>query len=149
MATYSRPGVFINEVALPQSIESANNGQSRGAFVGSFAKGPSTSPVLVTSWYEFGKTFGGLSDSFPATWALYTFFANGGRQVYVKRVVGSGAASATVTLADRAGSPVSTLTLSAANPGAWGNALKAQITSASATTFNFIYSQKNAKRANI
>jgi len=140
MATYSRPGVFISEVALPQSIESANNGTSRGAFVGQFAKGPTTAPVLITSWYEFGKTFGGLSDSFPATWALYTFFANGGRQVYVKRVVGTSAAAASVTLADRAVSPVSTLTLTAANPGAWGNALKAEITSASSTTFNLIIS---------
>jgi phage tail sheath protein FI len=140
MATYSRPGVFINEVALPQSIESANNGTSRGAFVGRFAKGPTTSPVLVTSWYEFGKTFGGLSDSFPATWALYTFFANGGRQVYVKRVVGASAAAASVTLADRAATPVSTLTLTASNPGTWGNSLKAEITSASTTTFNLIIS---------
>ena len=140
MATYSRPGVFISEVALPQSVESANNSASRGAFVGKFAKGPTTSPVLVTSWYEFVKTFGGLSDSFPATWALYTFFANGGRQVYVKRVVGTGAASATVTLRDRAATPVSTLTLTAANAGAWGNDLKAEVTSASATTFNLIIS---------
>jgi len=140
MATYSRPGVFISEVALPQSVESANNSASRGAFVGKFAKGPTTSPVLVTSWYEFVKTFGGLSDSFPATWALYTFFANGGRQVYVKRVVGTGAASATVTLRDRAATPVSTLTLTAANAGAWGNDLKAEVTAASATTFNLIIS---------
>ncbi len=73
MATYSRPGVFINEVALPQTIESANNGASRGAFVGKFAKGPTASPVLVTSWYDFVKTFGGLSDSFPATWLSMPF----------------------------------------------------------------------------
>lgn len=140
MATYSRPGVFINEVALPQTIESGNNGASRGAFVGKFAKGPTVSPVLVTSWYDFVKTFGGLSDSFPATWALYAFFANGGRQVYVKRVVGSAAAAATVTLRDRAATPVSTLTLTASNPGAWGNSLKAEVTSASTTTFNLIIS---------
>lgn len=140
MATYSRPGVFISEVALPQSVESANNSASRGAFVGKFAKGPTISPVLVTSWYEFVKTFGGLSDSYPATWSLYTFFANGGRQVYVKRVVGSAAASAAVVLRDRAGTPVSTLSLTASNPGAWGNSLKAEIKSASTTTFNLIIS---------
>lgn len=140
MATYSRPGVFINEVALPQTIESGNNGASRGAFVGKFAKGPTVAPVLVTSWYDFVKTFGGLSDSFPATWALYAFFANGGRQVYVKRVVGSAAAAATVTLRDRAATPVSTLTLTASNPGAWGNSLKAEITAASTTTFNLVIS---------
>jgi phage tail sheath protein FI len=143
MATYSRPGVFISEVALPQSIESANNSASRGAFVGKFAKGPTTSPVLVTSWYEFVKTFGGLSDSFPATWGLYTFFANGGRQVYVKRVVSTGAASATVTLLDHAGSPASTLQLVAANPGSWANTLKAEVKAASATTFNLIISDSS------
>ena len=34
MATYSRPGVFIQEVALPQTIPAANNGTAVGAFVG-------------------------------------------------------------------------------------------------------------------
>lgn len=140
MASYSRPGVFINEVALPQSIESANNGSSRGAFVGQFAKGPTVDPTLITSWYEFGKTFGNLSDLFPACWALYAFFANGGREVYVKRVVGAGAATASVTLLDRAATPISTLTINAVNPGQWGNSLKAQVTSASATTFNLTIS---------
>jgi hypothetical protein len=143
MATYSRPGVFINEVSLPQSIESANNGSSRGAFVGQFAKGPTTDPAFITSWYEFGKTFGNLSDLHPASWALYAFFANGGREVYVKRVVGAGAAAASVTLLDRAATPVPTLTISAANPGLWGNGLKAEITSASTTTFNLIISDAN------
>lgn len=143
MATYSRPGVFINEVALPQSIESADNGASRGAFVGKFAKGPTAVPKLITSWYEFGKTFGALSDSYPATWALYAFFANGGRQVYVKRVVGTGAGAASVTLVDRAATPLSTLTLSANNPGTWGNSLKAEVTSASSTTFNLIISDSS------
>jgi phage tail sheath protein FI len=143
MATYSRPGIFINEVSLPQSIESANNGSSRGAFVGTFAKGPTAEPTLITSWYEFGKTFGTLSDLYPASWALYAFFANGGRQVYVKRVVGTGAATASVTLVDRAATPVPTLTISAANPGQWGNTLKAEVTSASTTTFNLIISDEN------
>lgn len=143
MATYSRPGVFINEVSLPQSIDSANNGASRGAFVGTFAKGPTADSTLITSWYEFGKTFGNLSDLYPASWALYAFFANGGRQVYVKRVVGAGAAAASVTLLDRAATPVPTLTISAANPGQWGNTLKAAVTSASALTFNLVISNED------
>lgn len=143
MATYSRPGVFINEVPLPQAVESANNGTARGAFVGTFAKGPSSAPVLLNSWYEFTKTFGGLDDSFPATWALYTFFANGGRQVYVKRVVGSGAASSTATINDRAAQPISTLQFTAANPGTWGDSLKVEVKAASTTTFNLIISDSN------
>jgi len=140
MATYSRPGVFINEVALPQAVNAADNGTARGAFVGTFAKGPTNAPVLIQSWYEFGKTFGGLSDAFPATWALYSFFSSGGRQVYVKRVVGSEAAASTAVLSDRAGSPVATLSVSAASAGTWGDALKVEIKASSSTTFNFIVS---------
>lgn len=140
MATYSRPGVFINEVALPQSITPAADGTARGAFLGAFAKGPITSPVLVTSWYEFAKTFGNVSDIYSATWGVYSFFANGGRQAYIKRVVGSGAEAASLTLNDRAVSAAATLTVYASSPGTWGNNLKVQVKAASTTTFNLIIS---------
>jgi hypothetical protein len=140
MATYSRPGVFINEVPLPQSVPLANNGVARGAFLGAFAKGPTAEPVLIESWYDFGKTFGSISDAYPATWALYSFFANGGRSAYVKRVTGSGATAASVTLRDRAASPLSTLRVTARNAGTWGNALTAEVRASSTTTFNLIIS---------
>ena len=39
MATYSRPGVFIQEVELPQTITLADNGSAIGAFIGALAKG--------------------------------------------------------------------------------------------------------------
>jgi len=140
MATYSRPGVFVNEVSIPQSVQSANNGSARGAFTGTFAKGSSSEPVLVNSWYEFGKTFGGLSTAYPATIALYTFFANGGRQVYVKRVLGTGALASTATLVNRAGTPLNALTIDAANAGTWGDDLSVEIKAASTSTFNLIIS---------
>jgi hypothetical protein len=143
MASYSRPGVFINEVPLPQLITLANNGQARGAFLGAFAQGPTAEPVLIQSWYDFGKTFGSVSDSYPATWAIYSFFANGGRSAYIKRVVGSGATAASVTLRDRAGTPLSTLRVTAKSAGAWGNALTAEVTASSTTTFNLIISDAN------
>ena len=143
MATYSRPGVFINEVPLPQSVALANNGVARGAFLGAFAKGPTTDPVLIESWYDFGKTFGSISDAYPATWALYSFFANGGRGAYVKRVTGSGATAASVTLRDRAATPLSTLRVTAKNAGSWGNSLTAEVKASSTTTFNLIISDAN------
>jgi len=143
MPTYSRPGVFVNEVSLPQSVTSADNGTARGAFIGSFEKGPTAAPVLINSWYEFGKTFGSLSDSYKSTFALYTFFANGGREAYIKRVVGTGALPASVLLDNRAATPLDTLRVDAANPGAWGNNLAVEITSASASTFNMIISDTN------
>jgi hypothetical protein len=143
MTTYSRPGVFINEVPLPQLVELANNGQARGAFLGAFAQGPTDAPVLIQSWYDFGKTFGSLSDSYLATWSVYSFFANGGRSAYIKRVVGSGATAASVVLRDRASTPLSTLRVTAKSAGAWGNALKAEVRASSTTTFNLIISDAN------
>lgn len=143
MATYSRPGVFINEVPLPQAVTPANNGTARGAFLGAFAQGSTAAPVLVESWYDFGKTFGGISDAYPATLALYSFFANGGRSAYVKRVTGSGATAASVTLRDRAGSPLSTLTVTATSAGTWGNNLKVEVKTSSTTSFNLIVSDNN------
>ena len=102
MATYSRPGVFIQEVALPQSVVVPDNGTSVGAFVGTLSKGTSAAPVLLTGWTDFVKTFGGLNDAYPTTWAAYNFFANGGRNLYVQRVLGSGTAAGTVTITDGA-----------------------------------------------
>lgn len=133
MATYSRPGIYIQEVELPQLITLAENGTAVGAFLGAFAKGPTAVPVLLGSWSEFTKTFGSLDDAYPTTWAAYNFFANGGRQLYVKRLLGAGSAVADVTFQDSAGTPDDTLTIKAANAGAWGNDLSVAIVAAGAT----------------
>lgn len=130
MATYSRPGVFIQEVELPQAIELAEGGAAIGAFVGSLQKGPTSAPVLVNSWSEFTKTFGSLNDAYPTTWAAYNFFSNGGRQLYVKRITGAGASASSVTLTDRANTPQDTLTLTAKSFGAWGNDLAVSVSAA-------------------
>lgn len=131
MTTYSRPGVFIQEVELPQTIALADNGSAIGAFVGALSKGSTAVPVLLNSWTDFVKTFGSLDDAYPTTWAAYNFFANGGRQLYVKRLVGTGAAASTLTLQDA--SDVDTLKVSAANAGTWGNDLAVQITTGAST----------------
>ena len=127
MATYSRPGVFISEVELPQEVLLANVGTAAGALVGTLQMGPATNPVLVSSWTQFTKTFGSLQDVYPTTWAAYNFFANGGRQLYVRRIVGSGAASASVLLTDRSNATLNTLLVSATSAGTWGNNLKVEV----------------------
>lgn len=132
MTTYSRPGVFIQEVELPQTIALADSGNAVGAFTGALSKGPSTVPVLLSSWSDFVKTFGGLNDAYPTTWAAYNFFANGGRQLYVKRVVASDAVAASVTLTD--GATTDLLEITAKNPGAWGSDLAVQVNSAGTST---------------
>ena len=116
MATYSRPGVFIQEVALPQIVQLADTGNAVGAMAGALPIGDTTAPVLTTNWSDFVKNFGGLNDSYPTTWAAYNFYANGGRNLYVKRVVGSGATKGTITVTDGAsGSTTLTAAVTAAS----------------------------------
>jgi phage tail sheath protein FI len=103
MATYSRPGVYIQEVALPQVVQLADVSQSVGAIAGWLSKGATAAPVLVSGWSEFVKNFGGLNDSYPTTWAAYNFFANGGRQLYVQRLAGAGATAGLIAFNDNTG----------------------------------------------
>jgi phage tail sheath protein FI len=114
MATYSRPGVYIQEVALPQVVPLANVSQSVGAIAGWLNKGSTAAPVLVSSWSDFVKNFGGLNDSYPTTWAAYNFYANGGRQLYVQRLAGTGAVTGTISFNDNTG-VTTTATVTAAS----------------------------------
>ena len=139
MATYSRPGVFIQEVELPQTVVLADNGSAIGAFVGALAKGPVNAPVLLNSWTDFTKTFGNIQDAYPTTWAAYNFFANGGRQLYVKRSLGTGSEVSSVLITDRSIANVNTLRVRASNPGSWGNSLAVEVKAAGTSNrFSFI-----------
>ena len=130
MATYSRPGVFIQEVALPQSVVVPDNGTAVGAFAGALAKGSAAAPVLVSGWTEFVKTFGGIEDAYPTTWAAYNFFANGGRNLYVQRVLGSGADFGTVTITDGGDPASNAFTITAASAGAWSSSYGVKVIAA-------------------
>jgi phage tail sheath protein FI len=116
MANFARPGVYIQEVALQQAVQPANTANAVGAFVGALPKGLTTAPVLVSTWTDFVKAFGGLNDSYPTTWAAYNFFANGGRDLYVKRVIGASSATGSVVVNDGPGTTTtSTATVTAAS----------------------------------
>ena len=88
----SHPGIYVQEVAGGVR-EIAGVETSLAAFVGFLGSGPADEPVLVRSYQEFERGFGGLDPGFPMSYALYCFFANGGRQAWVLRVE-RGAASA-------------------------------------------------------
>jgi phage tail sheath protein FI len=147
MATYARPGVYIQEVALPQLVEPANTANAVGAFAGALPKGPTTAPVLVSTWTDFVRAFGGLNDSYPTTWAAYNYFANGGRNLYVKRVIGTGSALGSLIINDGTGTTTTatatvtaasaatgTVTYTATNTFAVGQTVS--ITGLSTTAFN-------------
>jgi phage tail sheath protein FI len=119
MANFARPGVYIQEVALQQAVQPANTANAVGAFAGALPKGLTTAPVLVSTWTDFVKAFGGLNDSYPTTWAAYNFFANGGRNLYVKRVIGASSATGAVVVNDGPGTTTNvTATVTAASASA-------------------------------
>jgi hypothetical protein len=87
MATYNRPGVFINELPLSAApIDGTATATAAGALLGQFAQGPDT-VTRVTSWYDFVQKYGGYNASYPATFQVASFFANGGTELYVRRLL--------------------------------------------------------------
>ena len=105
---------------------------SRYFVAGITSQGPLV-PTLVRSITDyvaaFGPrvTFGALYDD------LRVHFEEGGLEAVVCRTVGPAAVTATVTLSDRATTPVPTLQINAANPGVWGSGISVSVV-ASATT---------------
>ena len=121
---YSRPGVYISERLLPAPISEGVTANAAGAVVAPFAQGPEA-VTRVTSWYEFTKTFGGYNASFPATFGVGAFFNNGGRELYVKRVLHSDSTAAHVNIVTAGSATVATVT--AKNAGTDGNNLRVTI----------------------
>ena len=115
MPQYFSPGVYIEELeAGPHPIQGVST--STTGMVGVTARGPTAGkPQLVTSFAEYQRTFGSylpadavapnvrdrwqdLTNTEGGRWWLFPyavqgFFENGGQQLFVKRVVASGALS--------------------------------------------------------
>ena len=85
----------------------------RTAFVGRTLRGPIGNPVLIRSFIDFERTFGGLWQASPLSYAVEQFFEQGGQQAIIVRVA-NGARPTTLTLPCGA----QTLQLEAAAPGA-------------------------------
>jgi uncharacterized protein len=105
----SYPGVYVQElqsgvrtiVGVPTSIT---------AFVGRAPRGPVNEPVMVTSFGDYERTFGGLHVNSTMSYAVRDFFLNGGGQAVIVRLARSAVHSRN-----------SDLNLEAASPGVWGN----------------------------
>jgi hypothetical protein len=118
MPEYLSPGVYVEEIdAGAKPIEGVST--STCGAIGITARGPTTGkPLLVTSFLDFERKFGGYtSEPLPALrsqWAndaaeggqwwqfplsVKGFFDNGGQRLYVKRVFSSTAVTAQLLLA--------------------------------------------------
>lgn len=125
---YSRPGVYISERLLPPVLAGGVTANAAGAVVAPFAQGPET-VTLVNSWYEFTKNFGGYNASYPATFQVGSYFANGGKELYVQRLLADDSAAASVDLLTSGSAVVATIT--SKNAGTDGNNLRVVVTAGS------------------
>ncbi len=93
MATFTYPGVYIQE--LSSGVHTITGvATSIAAFVGWAPQGPTTQAVLVESWSEYETLFGGLDARSFLGYAVNQFFANGGDQAYIVRLVWDGSLTA-------------------------------------------------------
>jgi hypothetical protein len=135
MPEYLSPGVYVEEINTgPRPIEGVST--STAGFVGETERGP-TQPRLVTSWTDFRRWYGDYIDQAPLNatnhylpYAVRGFFENGGQRLFVARVTGKAAPTASVSLPGAPGATV----LRAIGPGPWGNNILVEIRKASAAT---------------
>src|SRR5690606_32922596 len=119
MAEYLHPGVYIEEIERgPRPIEGVPT--STAAFLGEAERGP-IEPMMVTSYKDYQRWFGDVyaRDKF-LPYAVSGFFENGGKRLYVCRLVGQNATTARAPFGDA-------FTIRAAGPGAWGQRVFAKI----------------------
>ncbi len=134
----SYPGVYIEEVSSGvRTIVGVAT--SITAFVGSAPKGPSNTPIRIQSMSAFERRFGRLHSQHTLGYAVSDFFANGGTDAIVVRILNDATATSAKlklsllqtpvpaggdTLGDEAPAEVAeVLTLKARNKGAWANSL--------------------------
>src|SRR4051794_26237833 len=113
MPEYLAPGVYVEEIeGGPRPIEGVPT--SAAAFLGETERGP-LRPRFVTSFkeylYRFGEVFGKGDRYLPH--AVNGFFANGGQDLCICRIVGANARTASRAFGS--------YTVSALGAGEWGN----------------------------
>lgn len=135
---YSRPGVYITEGPFATTTP-AGTQVTPTAFLGTAARGPVV-PTRIDSWNQYKALYGDLSNLYDLGYAVYHFFANGGRTAYVTRVAhtvsetGNSAAvkakSAGVQGTIAGGSATDLFKVEAKSVGTWANFVASTPTSA-------------------
>ena len=111
-ATYSYPGVYIQE--LPSPVHTiAGVATSIAAFVGYTPRGIDNRAQSISSFADFERLYGGLASNSELSYAVAQFFQNGGTQAYIVRAPTHGAAAADVTF--------DSLTFKALSTGTWAD----------------------------
>jgi uncharacterized protein len=137
MEAYSYPGVYIQEV--PSAVHSISGvATSIGAFVGWASQGSTTEAVLVESFMDFQRQFGGLDSRSLLGYAVSHFFNNGGQQTYVVRLA-QPSITAGVSTAMNGAAAINTaggaVVFAAKTPGGWSGAYGILVSASSVASF--------------
>jgi uncharacterized protein len=117
------PGVYIEEI--PSGVRTiVGVATSVTAFVGRAVAGPVDKPIVINGFADYERIFGGLALDSAMSYAVRDFFTNGGSQAIIVRLYHEDPAG---TLPARTPLAVGGLTLEAANPGTWGENLRASV----------------------
>lgn len=130
--TYLPPGTYVT-VSTAASPFADNVPTGTWFVTGETQQGPVGVAVPVTSMQDYANFLGARVSYGMLYDSLDEFFHDGGILAYVSRVVGPGALAAAITLQDTAGSPMDTLTVTAAGPGTWGNSLQVVVAAGTAS----------------
>jgi phage tail sheath protein FI len=83
--TPTYPGVYIEEI--PSGVRTiVGVATSITAFIGRAGRGLTNEPVMINSFGDFERAFGGLQERYLMSYAVRDFFLNGGSQAIVVRV---------------------------------------------------------------
>src|SRR4030095_6626266 len=122
MPEYLSPGVYVEEVDTGNKpIEGVAT--STVGFIGVAERGPDD-PVLITSFGEYTRSFGGYVANRYLAHAVEGFFQNGGKRCFVNRVRSQDAAALPAT------ATIGGMTITAVGEGTWGNRIAVKITNA-------------------
>ena len=122
--TLTYPGVYIEEI--PSGVRTITGvATSITAFVGRVQRGPIEDPKVINSYGDFERIFGGLWLDSSMSFAVRDFFMNGGSQAVIVRLYHQ--ESGDDAKPPKAKLICNTLDLIAAEPGAWGNHLRARV----------------------
>jgi uncharacterized protein len=133
------PGVYVREVSSGvRPIEGVST--STAAFIGVADKGPipgtilptgqMARPVMVTSFTDYLRQFGGFREDSFLTYAAQAFFNNGGRRLYIVRVANGATRAQYPPLGSPPASPPEDavgMTIEAATEGVWGDKISVEI----------------------
>src|SRR3954462_6227136 len=83
--TPTYPGVYVEEI--PSGVRTITGvATSIAGFVGRAQRGPVNQPVVINSYADFERTFGGVAPNSPMGFSVRDFYRNGGSQGIVVRL---------------------------------------------------------------